>query len=140
MERLQNRIPELKWIDLDTGQLSLAKPSVSFPCALISIKLPKCKSLTNTIQEAEARITVRLGFENVKRTAAATPDEARNKSLEAYDTIANVYSSLQGFGTENFDALNRVSQGDESTKNGLFIYKMEFSTTFEDRTADEISN
>ena len=137
MERLKSQIPALKWIDLDRGQLSQPKPPVAFPCALVGIKLPKCKSVTDSIQDCEARITVRLAFDTNMRTAGATPEAARSASLAVYDTIADVYAALQGYGTNNFDSLDRVSQGDEPTKNGLFIYKIEFSTTFEDETADE---
>jgi hypothetical protein len=136
MQQLET-VEALKWIDLDTGQLSQAKPSVAFPCALVSIKLPKCKSLTDKIQDCEARISVRLGFDSKMRTAAKTPEAARTLSLAVYDTIADVYKALQGFGTENFDSLNRVSQGDEPSKNGVFIYKQEFSSQFEDRSAEE---
>ena len=136
MEKLES-LSALKWIDLDTGQLAAPKPSVLFPCALVGIKLPKSKSLTDTIQDCDARITVKLGFDNKVRTAAKTPEVARTASLAVYDIIADVYKILQGFRTENFDSLNRVSQGDESTKNGLFVYKIEFSTAFEDRTAEE---
>jgi hypothetical protein len=136
MAQLQT-IEALKWIDLDSGQLSQPKPSVSFPCALISIKLPKCKNVTDKIQDCEARISVRLGFDNKMRTAAKTPEVARNLSLAVYDIIADVYKALQGFSTVNFDCLNRVSQGEEPSKNGVFIYKQEFSTEFEDRSAEE---
>lgn len=136
MERIQSKVAALKWIDLDTGQLSVPKPPVSFPCALISIKLPKCKSITDAVQDCDARITVRLGFENNLRTAAQTPTEARNRSLAVYDIIADVYAALQGYGCEYFDTLNRVSQGDEPSKNGLFIYKLEFSSSFIDSTAN----
>lgn len=136
MERLES-LEALKWIDLDMGQLGQTKPPVSFPCALVGIKLPKCKSMTDTIQDCEARITVKLGFDNKMRTSAKTPEAARTASLEVYNIISDVYKQLQGFRTENFDSLNRVSQGDEPSKNGVFIYKFEFTTAFEDRTAEE---
>ena len=136
LARLQEKVSALKWIDLDTGQLSVAQPPVAFPCALVGIKLPKCKSITDTLQDCDARITIRLAFDTQMRTSAATPEDARNSSLAVYDTIADVYAALQGWGTANFNTLDRITQGDEPTKNGLFIYKIEFSTTFEDATAE----
>jgi len=134
--RLADQVPVLKWIEMDMNQLSQAQPSVKFPCGLIGIKLPKCKSITNTLQDCEARISIRLAFDTQMRTAAATPEDARNASMAVYDTIADVYAALQGWGTQYFNTLDRTSQGDEPTKNGLFIYKLEFSTTFEDATAE----
>lgn len=134
--RLTDQVPALKWIEMDMGQLSQAQPSVAFPCALVGIKLPKCKSITDTLQDCEASITIRLAFDTQMRTSAATPEIARNTSLAIFDTIADVYAALQGWGTDSFNTLDRKSQGDEPAKNGLFIYKLEFSTTFEDATAE----
>ena len=134
--RLVEKVPALKWIEMDMGQLSQAQPSVKFPCGLIGIKLVKCRSITDTLQDCEARISIRLAFDTQLRTSAATPEESRNTSLAVYDTIADVYAALQGWGTQYFNTLDRTSQGDEPTKNGLFIYKLEFSTTFEDATAE----
>lgn len=136
LSRLTEKVPALKWIEMDMNQLSQAKPSVAFPCGLIGIKLPKCKSITDTLQDCNALISIRLGFDIVRRTAAATPEEARNDSLAVYDTIADVYAALQGWGTSAFNTLDRTSQGEETAKNGLFIYKIDFSTTFEDATAE----
>jgi hypothetical protein len=136
LDRLTEKVPALKWIEMDMGQLSQAKPSVTFPCALVGIKLPKCKSITDTLQDCNAIISIRLAFDTQMRTSAATPGESRTASLAVYDTIADVYAALQGWGTQYFNTLDRASQGDEPAKNGLFIYKMEFSTMFEDATAE----
>lgn len=134
--RLEEKVPAFKWIEMDMGQLSQPNPPVAYPCGLIGIKIPKCKSLTDTLQDCDARISIRLGFDTTMRTAAATPQAARAASLAVYDIIADVYAALQGWETQYFNSLDRVSQGNEPPKNGLFIYKIEFSTTFEDATAE----
>ena len=136
LARLTEKIPALKWVEMDIGQLSQPKPSVAFPCALVGIKLPKCKSITDSLQDCQAQISIRLAFDTTMRTAAATPEEARNASLAVYDVIANVYATLQGWGTEHFNTLDRTSQGDEPTKNGMFVYKLEVTAQFEDATAE----
>ena len=134
--RLSETVPALKWLEMDMGQLSQPQPPVKFPCALVGIKLPKCKSITDTLQDCEARITIRLAFDTQMRTASLVPEESREASLAVYDVIAGVYAALQGWGTGHFNTLDRTSQGDEPTRNGLFIYKLEFSTTFEDATTE----
>jgi predicted extracellular nuclease len=88
------------------------------------------------LQDCEARISIKLAFDTQMRTSAATPEEARDASLAVYDTISDVFAALQGWSTQYFNTLDRTSQGDEPTRNGLFIYKLEFSTTFEDATAE----
>lgn len=140
MERLKTRVPALKWIDLDTGQLEtgsgeIDRPAVAFPCALVTIGVTRSSDITDLIQDCEASIVIRIAFDQQMRTNAAAPAQAINAGLTPYAIIADVYSALQGYGTVNFDPLSRISQGKENGMNGLFIYRIEFRTTFEDQTA-----
>lgn len=137
MARLKEKVPALRWIDLDTGQLETSdRPPVAFPCALISISIPSAKDVTDTVQECSARIKVRLAFDQPTKTDSATPTAVLQQSLNPYDVISEVYAALQGFYTANFDSLSRTRQDRETGRNGLFVYSLEFSTTFTDETAD----
>lgn len=131
-------VSKLKWIDLDRGQLEEQdRASIAFPGAIILIEIPGCKSLTDKIQDCKAVITVRLAWNiTPARTSSKAPDAARNSSLEIYDTISEVYACLQGFETQNFNALSRTSQGKESRSDGLFVYKIVFECEFEDNSAE----
>lgn len=136
MAQLQTAVPAIKWIDLDTGQLdSQARPAVAFPCALIGISIVPKRNLTDTIQDCAANITVRLAWETTGPTSNITPDAELAKSMAIYDTIADVYKALQGFGNMNFDSLTRRKQDREKSRHGLFQYRFDFSTEFEDDTA-----
>lgn len=145
MARLKSEVKALKWIDLDTGQLERApvlKPELdraplAFPCALVGINIPRSEDVTDTDQDCEARIVVRLAFNQEMRTSSAAPPPVAPVALKPYDIIADTYAALQGFGTDNFDPLSRVSQAKENSRNGLFIYRIEFKTEFEDRTASQ---
>lgn len=137
MARLKDKVSALRWIDLDTGQLETSdRPPVAFPCALISISIPSAKDVTDTVQECSARIKVRLVLDQPVKTDSATPDTVLQQSLNPYDVISEVYAALQGFYTANFDSLSRTRQDRETGRNGLFVYSLEFSTTFTDETAD----
>lgn len=125
----------IAWIDLDIGQLTVSPPPVAFPCVLISIQLPKAKDITDKIQDCTGNVKVKIAFNALKSTSAATPEITRENSLKVYDTIADVFKALQGFGTANFASLSRTRQGDEQ-RNGMFISTMEFATEFEDNTAN----
>lgn len=137
MAQIKAEVPQIKWIDLDTGQLdSQARPAVAFPCALVGISITPKANLTDTIQDCRATITVRLAMDNKGNTSGITPDVEIEKSLAVYDTIADVYKALQGFSTDNFDSLTRIKQGREKSRHGLFQYRFDFSTEFEDDTAE----
>lgn len=135
IKRIREKVPQIKWVDLDLGQIEKQKPDVAFPCALISINITKTKPITDFTQYCDAVIEVRIAFDTNLRTSVDAPDTVRDYSLSIYDTIADVYAALQGYSTENFDSLNRVSQGKESSNNSTFKYKVVFTTEFEDNTA-----
>ena len=139
-ERLKEKAKELKWIDLDEGQLEYydERPSVAFPCVLIDIALGKCEDIYSNVQLCEASITVRIAQSiPVRRTNSVAPGSVRGTALERYDLIDKVYKVLQGFGTEEFNPLSRVRQYKETRQDGLFVYRMEFGTEFKNLTAEE---
>lgn len=139
--RLKEKVPVL-YIDLEKGQLKKIgkdqRPDVKLPCALISITLPKCEDIEDTIQDCEATITVRLAFDpnTINRTSSEVEDSVLEQHLEPYDLIADVYSALQGFETDEFDQISRRSQGEEANDK-LFVYKQVFKTKFEDVSAEK---
>lgn len=131
----------LYWFDWDKGQLkkkdATGRYAVAFPCGLIRIGIKETTDITDTIQDCKSAITITLAFDTLglARTAANAPEDVREKGLEPYDVIADVYSLLQGFETDNFNPLSRISQG-EVTHNDLFVYQIVFSCHFEDNTAE----
>lgn len=141
MKRLKDKVPAIQWVDLDYGQLEQigtnGRPPVAYPCALVTIDLPKCNSITDTIQSCMANITIRLGFDPLGngRTAENAPDDVRDKALNPYDVIASVHAAIQGFETKNFNTMSRIRQEKESRRE-YFIYRMVYACEFEDDTAD----
>lgn len=139
LARLQDKVPALRWIDWDTAQLDVQtdRPSVKLPCALISIGINRAKDITETIQDCEAQVTVRLAFDRMERTNSEAAPEVREEKMLPYDVISDVYAALQGFETQSFHALSRTSQAKENNRLGLFVYRISFKTDFEDDTAEE---
>lgn len=136
VNRLKTEVPALRWIDFDTGQLeNTQRPPVAFPCALLNIAINSATDITDTIQECRGTITVRMAFEQHSNTNSSVPDEHLETALQPYEIIADVYKSLQGYGTEYFDPLSRVRQGKENNKS-LFVYSIVFSVNFDDETAE----
>lgn len=132
----------LRWFDWDKGQLkkkdATERYAVAFPCALIRIGITGTTDITDKIQDCKSAVTVTLAFDTLglARTAANAPEDVREKGLEPYDLIADVYASLQGFETDNFNPFSRKTQG-ELTHNDLFVYQIVFGCDFEDNTAED---
>lgn len=137
INRLIDQVPALKWIDMDIGQLdSQERPAIALPCCLITISIPNPKAISDTFQECDARIGLKLIFDIPERTNSVATEANRLAGLANYDIIAATYAALQGYETENFDSLNRTSQGPGAVKRGLWIYPMDFTARFEDATAE----
>ncbi len=137
--QLKTKVPSLKWIDLDTGQLDAPiRPSINWPAVLIGIDMPNSKNIDSggKSQDCKARITANIAFNNTPdRTSANAPNDVRNANLKVYDTISDVYAALQGFETESFNSLERKSQGKIQRKDDVFLYRIVFECDFEDITA-----
>lgn len=133
IERLR-QITKLKYIDMDTGQLEVGyaetkRPPIAYPAALITIAVSRHKDITELTQLCSARVTVRIADDTPMRTAAHHRE--RSASLEIYELVEEVRGALHGFtGEEAFSPLSRLSQERERQGNGLFIYRLDFETTF----------
>lgn len=135
MEQLKTAVPELKWIDLDEGQLDSGdeRPAIAFPAVLTGIALTRCETIHGGVQHCVAAVTVRIAQNPfVSRTASGVPDDVRNTSLERYAFVERIHAALQDFGTEEFNPLSRIRQARETRRDGLFVYRIEYQTEFRD--------
>lgn len=89
-DQLKNKVPELRWIDSDQGQLNVSeRPPVAFPCCLVEMSYPQCTTHMAGKQRVRVRFQLQVAF-NVWGTAnASAPQESREKALQQYDTLQN---------------------------------------------------
>jgi hypothetical protein len=133
MAQLKQEVPELKWIELDEGQLEYYtdRPAVAFPCVLIDITINRCEDLYERAQLCQATIGIRIAQNiPVNRTNAGAPDPIRESALERYRLIEKIYQSLQSWPSGLFNPLSRTGQKKESRKDGLFVVRIDFTTQF----------
>lgn len=96
----------IKMIARDRGQIDKyeGKPQVIFPCALISISLPKRKNLDRFTQNKTCTITIRLAFERLYDDSNLNSETNQLKALEYYDRIEQVDGLFQGFTDPHFSS------------------------------------
>mgnify|MGYP002467735714 CR=1 FL=1 len=64
-DQLKNKVPELRWIDSDQGQLNVSeRPPVAFPCCLVEMSYPQC----TTHMAGKQRVRVRFQLQGVRQT------------------------------------------------------------------------
>lgn len=132
-DRIEAQVPELKWIDLDSGDIDMQseRPSVAFPACLIDINYSSCEDQTSTEQLVTANVIVRVAFQ--PRGATNNKSPVRASSLSVLDTVEKVHAALQGWhNTGAFSTLTRVSASGERRRDGLKVYRLQYQTTFID--------
>ena len=125
-------IPELKWIDLDKGQMNSNRPSVAFPAALITVTLPRTENITSTIQTVNTQITVRLCFDYTGSTNSKMTEAARNKSLEYFNIADKVFNKLQNLEADNMNALERINAIEEVRPDGYKILAQTYNSGYKE--------
>lgn len=123
-------IAELRWVDEDKGQMNYEQPTVAFPCALVNIGVPRSKGLTKTIRECTASITIKLCVKFSGNTSTVTPQAARDISLEYYDLIDTVDAKMEGFFSDNFNALRLVNISQTPRQGDIKIINLTYATDF----------
>lgn len=141
VEQLKPLVNEelLRYVDWDKGQLKKEEKGrypVAYPCALIRIGILSTEDYTDYIQTCKANVTVTLAFnpQTLFSTKLLIPKE--QYGIEPYEVINEVYKSLQGFSTLEFNPLRRRSQSEVNHPH-LFVYQLVFETQFQDESADQ---
>jgi hypothetical protein len=148
--RLKERVPELKWIDQDFGQLERYKyrAPVSFPAALIDFAQATYEEVSQLEQITDLVITVRLAFAPWSQSYQDAPLDVKEKALEFYKIEQKVYAALHGWsplppaawgGTENytqpFRRMSAASEQREGDEEGLRVRVVTFTTQINDELA-----
>jgi len=138
------KVPEVKWIDQDFGQLEQFeyRPAVSFPCVLIDFPMAVYSNLAERSQVAEITVQLRIGFSPFSQSNDKAPLEVREKALEYYQLEQKLFEAIHGFETEYTQPLIRINAGTEQRLSasdvadsiGLRVRVMNFSTQFEDNS------
>lgn len=137
LERLQQQVPELAWIDLELGQMDNLSgekpPPVNFPCALIEIAYPQTEDVNRCDQLCTVRMEIRVAFDGwTDQTDSTTPTDRLEQSLAKLDTVGRVYRAIQGWADDNFNPWSRTAQTPEKRYDGYKVFRIEFSTTLQE--------
>jgi len=130
LERFKE-MPSIKFVDKDRAQIDTGEsPAVQFPCALISISLPKRKNLTETLQLCECNITIRIAQERFADSSSLSDTQHLNLALQYYDTIEEVETLFQGFGDSEMNRWECISSIEEQRADldvMVFVFKTGFT-------------
>ena len=123
-------VSEIKWTDLDYGQLDNANMGVKYPCALIFLTAGNKDFDESGSQEKAWTIRLRLAWDGMgNRTSGDAPETILARSLAWTDTAQKVYDLFQGNGLGDYDAFECTSEGMEERSDGIVVYRYIFNTS-----------
>lgn len=132
MERLQEQVPDLRYIAEDWGQLDFYNeaPPVKFPCALISVSNIKFESQTTGTRWATMTILIRVADAPAVSGTMAAPETYRNRAFAIFDLMDAIGHVLYAFGEDEFNELEQKTIAHYSREDAIREYAMLFETEY----------
>ena len=131
---LLSTIPEIKYIDLNYGQLQEEKPSVIFPAVLISMDVSTSDNVQDKCQIVTGNFDLTICNKMMSETNNLAPELVREKALEYLEIGEKIYKKLQGFQNEEFECFSRKSAKDQQTRKGLKTTVQRWETSWQEVT------
>lgn len=140
LERIQEEMPELSYIDEDCGQLEALNEEnedyypVTFPCVLVGGEEADWEDVGMGAQTGHVQLAVRLAVDCYHDThvGSGTTDRIRERMAMAN----RLYRALQGYSLcPNMDGMARVKSRNYTLPGGVKVYEYVFSFDYHDESA-----
>lgn len=123
-------IPNLRYIDLNFGQLQEEKPPLAYPAVLISMNAETIDDAQDHLQVVQGIFELTVICKMSGETNSNAPAQVREKALEYLDLCETIYEKLQGFSEAGFSAFVRRSVREQNIRKGLKTAVMSWQTTW----------
>jgi hypothetical protein len=136
--RLALKVPALKYIDEDWGQLDFYQPHppVKWPCALVDVVSATWTNSGHLQQLGLLQVKVRIADLRLSNSSQRAPLTQKVAADSIFVLLRNVYIALHGFtGGQNYSALIRTNNSRIRREDGVRIYEITFTTEMKDNSA-----
>ncbi len=126
---LLGTIPDIKYIDLDYGQLQEEVPPLAYPAVLIKVSESR-EDVNEVFQIVSGSMSLTVISKNLGETNAMAPEAVRKNSLAYLALNEKIYEKLQGYHADGFDAWTNLSKKDQLLRKGLKTVVQEWATSW----------
>lgn len=135
MERIRAQVPEIRWIDLDMGQLQVAeRPPIAYPACLLDMEYTACNQLNREDQQVTVSIRLSIIADGIGTTHAGTPTYIRDKALSVMDVLQRLHNALQWWDNDRmWMPITRSSVRPERRSDGLKVYNAVYQLRYIDK-------
>lgn len=135
--RLTEKVPALRYVDEDWGQLEYEQPPVQFPCALIDIDGFDYSQAGSLEQLGQGAVYVRIADLRLSNTSAQAPEYQKQQAAVLFKVMDDVRKALHGFSGGNYTKLIRTSFKRVRRKDTLREYIFTFTTSYQEKNEQQ---
>lgn len=128
---LLGEIPEIRYIDLDAGQLQLEKPPLAYPAVLIRLSETPVE-INSVLQTVTGRIELTVVHKYLSETNSLAPGTAREKGLRYMRLNAKIDKALQGYRDGTFEPFSALGKRDVQIRAGLKTIVQTWETSWKE--------
>lgn len=126
---LLKEIPEIRYIDLNFGQLQEEKPPLAYPAVLVEMNINGTDTFHDVFQEMSADFTITL-ITLAQETHSLHDTERLERALEYLDLSEKIQKKLQGYEDSTFTSFDRKSVSTQTMRKGVKTTAVRYSTSW----------
>jgi len=136
--RLLQKVPALKYVDEDWGQLDYYAPNhpVKWPCGLVDATEATWENEGKLVQLGLVQVKIRVADLKLSNSSGAAPQGQKDKAFAIFATLREVYKALHGWsGDDHYSKLIRTRSSRIKRNDGVRIYETMFTCKLKDASA-----
>jgi hypothetical protein len=136
-QRIESKIPEVKWVDLWHEQISYLTEELPFPTPAVFIGLTtnKCDDYSLLIQECDIQVDFYLFFETFSDTYRGAYNQS--SAIDFLRLLTKLHTTFHGVSGTNFQTMRRVDMRREDSGGAGNLYRISFSFNTVDASAQK---
>lgn len=142
LSELLTNIEELRWIDLEAGQLEIPVENypVQFPCALIDFPNTEFQDELQGNQQALMVVNLRIGVDLYEDLHMIDGESAvdRGTAVKRLQIITKVHALVHGFETDYSTPLRRSGMQTERRDDGIKVFSLAYMCAAKDDSAADV--
>lgn len=134
-QRINNKLPEIEWVDLWHEQVSYLTEELPFPtpAVFIAFNTNQCEDLGELIQECDTQMDLYFFFETFSDTYIGSYNQS--SATEYLRILTKLHTCFHGISGDNFQQMRRVDMRREDSGGAGNLYRISFNFNIEDASA-----
>ena len=128
---LLSEIPELKYIDLNCGQLQEEKPPIAYPAVLINMNSDS-EDIDKLFQNNDGIFELTIVCKLLSESNSNAPEDVRVRSLKYLELSDSIWKKLQGYSDNELENFSRKKTRDVNIRKGLKTCVQTYETSWKE--------